>query len=102
MAKNNPTAGGPDFVELLKKTLEGKVAGFCRPPATGGTQISLRIREDRLMLLDKLSERSGWNRTQVIDALIDMGLFVLFDRLSSSVAEEIIESSVEAIIKSRQ
>lgn len=101
MAKNNLMAGGPDFVELLKNVLEGRVAGFGRPPATGGTQISFRLGEDRLMLLDKLSERSGWNRTQVIDALIDSGLFALFDRLSSSAAEEIRDSSVEAIVKSR-
>lgn len=100
MAKNNPMSGGPDFVELLKNALEGKVDGFVRPPATGGLQISLRFREDRLILLNQLSERSGWNRTQVVDALIDKGLFALFERLPSGLADEIIQNTVEAIFKS--
>lgn len=93
---------GPDFVELLKNALEGRVAGFARPPATGGTQVSLRFREDRLMLFDILAERSGWNRTQVIDALIDKGLFMLFERLTTSASDEIIESQIKAVMKSRR
>lgn len=101
MAKNNPMAGGPKFVGLLKHALEGRVAGFARPPATGGTQVSLRLREDRLMLLDILSERSGWNRTQVIDALIDQGLFELFELLTTSASDEIIESQVKAVMTAR-
>ncbi len=102
MAKNNPMVGGPDFIELLKNALEGRVAGFARPPATGGTQVSLRFREDRLMLLDILAEHSNWNRTQVIDALIDKGLHVLFEQLTTSAAEEVMESHVKAVMKSRR
>jgi hypothetical protein len=99
VARNNPMAGGPDFIELLKNALEGRVAGFARPPATGGTQVSFRFREDRLTLLDTLVERSGWNRTQVIDALIDKGLFVLFERLTTSASDEVMESHVKAVMK---
>lgn len=101
MAKNNPMAGGPDFIELLKNALEGRVAGFARPPATGGTQVSLRFREDRLLLLDTLAERGGWNRTQVIDALIDKGLYVLFDLLTAGAAEEIMDSHTKVLMKLR-
>ena len=99
MAKNNPMAGGPDFIELLKNALEGRVAGFVRPPATGGTQVSVRFREDRLMLLDTLAERSGWNRTQIIDVLIDKGIYVLFERLTTGAAGEVMESHEKAVMK---
>lgn len=102
MAKHNPTAGGPDFVELLKRALEGKSAGLVKPPATGGVQVSFRLEEGRLAMLDILSKRSGWNRTQVIDALIEHGLFELFERLPNSLSSEIIDETVKSVVRSRQ
>lgn len=95
-------AGGPDFVEILKHAIQGQDSGFVKPPLTGGTQISIRFREDRLFLFDELSRRSGWNRTQVIDALIEKGLLILFGSLDADVSKKIIESCVEANMKSRQ
>ena len=95
-------AGGPDFVEILRNALDpAKNASYIRPPFTGGTQVSLRIAQDRLALLERLSERSGWNRNQVIDALVDKGLYVLFDRLSDATADEILDEHVAKLMASR-
>lgn len=101
MAANNPMAG-PDFVEALRNVLEERAPSFTRPPSTGGTQVSLRFREDRLALLDRLSEYSGWNRNQIVDALTDKGLFVLFVRLSDDVADEIMGSHAKTLLKLRR
>ena len=101
MAKNNPLAGGPDFVEILCAALEQQTSTYSRPPSTGGTQISFRLREDRLALLDRLAERSGWNRNQVVDALVDKGLFALFSRLSNLTADEIMEDHVTQFMNTR-
>ncbi len=95
-------AGGPDFVEMLRNALEERATTITRPPATGGTQVSLRFREDRLALLDQLAQRSGWNRNQIVDALTDKGLFVLFERLSNAVADDVMESHVKALLKLRR
>src|SRR5437773_12065190 len=84
VARNNPLEGGPDFVQALCNALEQRLNAFARPRSTGGTQVSMRFREDRLAILDALTERSGWNRNQVVDALSDAGLLLLFGRLSDS------------------
>ena len=89
------------ILELLKRALEDNSAGMARPPATGGVPISFRLEEDRLAMLDILSKRSGWNRTQVIVALIEYGLFELFEALPDSLSSEIIDETVESVIGPR-
>lgn len=53
-------------------------------------------------MLDILSKRSGWNRTQVIDALIDSGLIELFGQLPDSLSSEIVDATVESVVRSKQ
>lgn len=90
MATDNPMASGPNFVEFLCWALERWPNSFApKSPSTGGAQISLRLRNDRLVLIDVLSAKSGWNRNQVIDALIDGSLFQLFEKLSDTTSEAI-------------
>jgi hypothetical protein len=102
MASANPLAGGPDFVEILRNALEPvRHSTYIRPPFTGGNQVSVRLAQDRVALLDRLSERSGWNRNQIIDALIDKGLFVLFGALSDSTADEIMNEHAGKLMASR-
>jgi hypothetical protein len=89
MALNNPWAGGPDYVVALGNAIDKVPNAYARPPASGGTQISLRIAEDRLAVLDELCVKSKWNRNQVVNALIDKGLFLVFHQLSSAKVDEI-------------
>lgn len=103
MAIDNPMVGGPDFVRSLCAAIEQQPNAFLpRAPATGGTQISLRLREDRLNLIDTLSERSGWNRNQIIDALIDGSLFQLFAQLSDATAAKIRSKHVAKVLEPRR
>jgi hypothetical protein len=102
MARNNPFEGGPDFVQSLCNALERKESTFTRPPSSGGTQVSIRFREDRLAILNSISERSGWNRNQVVDALTDVGLLLLFTKLSDTTEKKIREDLAADILKSRQ
>ncbi len=62
----------------------------------------MRFREDRLAMFDALSEQSGWNRNQVVDALADAGLLLLFSKLSNSTANMIKDELVAKILKSRR
>lgn len=102
MANLNPMAGGPDFVEILRNALEPvKNATYIRPPFTGGNQVSVRLAQDRIALLDRLSDRSGWNRNQIIDALIDKGLLILFNTLSDATADEIMDAHARNLMNSR-
>lgn len=96
MIKKNAAVGGPAFVELLAQALDRRAQVSTRPPSTGGTQVSLRFAQDRLGLLDKLATRSGWNRNQIVEALVDTGLVQLFDRLSEATANAIIDELVRA------
>jgi hypothetical protein len=102
MASSNPFSGGPDFVEILRNALEPvNISTYIRPPFTGGSQVSMRLPPDRVALLDRLCERSGWNRNQVIDALIDKGLIELFGALSETTADEIMSEHAAKLMASR-
>lgn len=101
MAKHNPMAGGPAYVEILKRAIQKEDSGFVKPPSTGGTQISLRFSEHRLFLFEELSRRSGWTRTQVIEALIDHGLLALFTLLDENVSDEIIKCVATSVMENR-
>lgn len=98
MASQNPIAGGPDFVVVLRNALEKTPGTYSSPPPTGGTQISVRFADDRLGILDAVCEQSGWNRNQLINAFVDRGLFELFHYLSNEAVEGIIERAAERVI----
>jgi hypothetical protein len=98
MASQNPIAGGPDFVVVLRNALEKTQGGYVTPPPTGGTQISSRFADDRLAILDAVCEHSGWNRNQVINAFVDRGLFELFSYVGDDVVEKIMTHAAERVI----
>lgn len=98
MASQNPIAGSPDFVVVLRNALEKTPGGYCTPPPTGGTQISSRFADDRLAILDAVCEHSGWNRNQVINAFVDRGLFELFSYIGDEVVEKIMAHAAERVI----
>ena len=100
MATNNPFLGGPDYPRWLAAGIDKKQALFCpAPPASGGQQISIRLRPERLILLDVLSARSEWSRNQVIDGLLEAALAQLFHYLSDAAAEEVIDDTSKKVLE---
>jgi hypothetical protein len=95
MARNNPFAG-VSFGTMLAKAIEGSATISTQPPSSGGTQVSLRFNEDRLALLDTLSARTGWNRNQIVSALVDSGLFSVFEQLRNATVEDVMTAFVNA------
>jgi hypothetical protein len=95
---NNPIAGGPNFIEVLRNALEKVPNAYTKPPPTGGTQISVRFGDDRLAILDGIEKHSGWNRSQIINALVDRGLYELFSRVSDQVVEVIMASAADRVV----
>jgi hypothetical protein len=90
MALHNPFAGGPDFVAALRNALDGIPNTYVRPPPAGGEQISTRFPESRMALvkaLEKHCEQAGWNRSQIINALFERGLFELLNLLHDNTVE---------------
>lgn len=97
MAHTNPLAGGPDYVRSLCNAIHAAEGTYKQPPATGGGATSLRFPRDRAALLDALASASGWNRNQVVNALVDKGLFVLFSELGEKRAVELVEKVSNSI-----
>jgi hypothetical protein len=94
MAKHNPFAGGPDYAVILKGALEQqRKALYARPPSTGGTQFSIRLRPGRLAVINQIATQTGWNRNQVIDALLEVGLVALFGALADKVADAVMTAA---------
>ncbi len=98
MAFNNPISGGPDLISALRNALEKTPNVYAKPPLTGGTQISSRFADDRLAILDAICEQSGWNRNQVINALVDRGLLVLFQQISDVAVDAIMDHAADKIM----
>ena len=95
MAKANPFAGGQDYVRVLSRCLGAKAPLLTQPPSTGGTQFSIRLRPGRLAIINQISDHTGWNRNQVIDALLEVALVGLFDALSTKAAEGLLTGAAD-------
>jgi hypothetical protein len=65
--------------------------GIRNPPRTTGTQISSRLDENILNHVDVIVEQSGWNRTEVLYALVQRGLFDFYFFADDETVEKIIE-----------
>jgi hypothetical protein len=89
----NPMAG-PAYVVALQNALEKRVNEYRTPPRTGGIQISTRFDEFVLNHVDAIVEESGWNRAEVLYALVQRGLFDLYAFLAPEVTETIIHKIV--------
>lgn len=96
MALNNPFAG-PDFLTSLCIAIEKNKVAFMQPPKTGGAVTSLRFPEHLLAYFDAIGAASGWNRNQVIYALLNKGLYDMFNKLESNHAEKIINEVIRQV-----
>jgi hypothetical protein len=89
----NPMAG-PAYVIALRNELEGRTEEYVTPPRTGGTQISTRFDEFIVNHVDAIVEKCGWNRAEVLYALVQRGLFDLYEFVSPKVVDEIVRKIV--------
>ncbi len=91
----NPFSG-PNYIVALRNAVERHIRPneYMEAPKTGGTQISLRLPENVLNHIEILVEKSEWNRAEILQTLIERGLFDLYSGLNGSTVEEIIESVV--------
>src|SRR5579863_10251911 len=95
MARSNPMSG-PAYVIALRNTLEAskRPTEYKTPPRTGGTQISTRLDEFLLNHVDAIVEECGWNREEVLYALVQRGLFDLYEFVSPEIVEKIVQKIV--------
>lgn len=87
--RTNPMAG-PAYVIALRNALERRKAEYATPPRTGGAQVSTRFDESVLNHVDAIVEECGWNRAEVLYALVQRGLFDLYEFVSPEVVERIV------------
>lgn len=92
----NPFAG-PAYIMNLCNTLEPhlKPTELRNPPRTGGSQISIRLDDHVLNHVDVIVEKSGWNRAEVLYALVQRGIFDLYYFAQG----ETVDAIVEAVIR---
>jgi hypothetical protein len=82
---------GPAFVIALRNALERRPdPEYKTPPRTGGTQISIRLDEFVYNHVEAIVARSGWNRAEVLHALIQRGLFDLYEFCTPEVVNAIV------------
>jgi hypothetical protein len=89
----NPMAG-PAYVVALRNSLEKRTTEYTTPPRTGGTQISTRLDDFVLKHVDAIVEECGWNRAEVLYALVQRGLFDLYEFVSPEIVERIVQKIV--------
>ncbi len=92
----NPMAG-PAYVIALRNALERRKTEYTTPPRTGGTQVSTRFDEFVLNHVDAIVEECKWNRAEVLYALVQRGLFDLYEFVSPDVVDRIVERIVGKI-----
>ena len=89
----NPMAG-PAYVIALRNALEKRKTEYTTPPRTGGTQISTRLDEFVFNHIEAIVEECNWNRAEVLYALIQRGLFDLYEFVSPEVIDRIVHKIV--------
>jgi hypothetical protein len=93
-------AGGPDYVAVLRNALENAPGAYAHPPSSGGDQISIRFPDSTAAIIEAIAahcRQPDWNRNQVINALVDRGLFDLFCVLGDATMEEIMKAVASRI-----
>lgn len=89
----NPMAG-PAYVIALRNALEDRKTEYTTPPRTGGTQISTRLDDFVFNHVEAIVEECGWNRAEVLYALIQRGLFDLYEFVSPEIVNKIVHNIV--------
>jgi hypothetical protein len=83
---------GPAYVIALRNALEQRPASeYQSPPRTGGTQVSIRLDEFIFNHVEAVTARAGWNRAEALHALIQRGLFDLYEFCAPEVVEELVK-----------
>jgi hypothetical protein len=85
---------GPAYVIALRNALENRITEYTTPPRTGGTQISTRLDEFVFNHVEAIVEECGWNRAEVLYALIQRGLFDLYEFVSPEIVERIVRKII--------
>jgi hypothetical protein len=89
----NPFSG-PAYWVTLKNSLE-RNGESTRRPRTGGEQISLRLDDHPLNHINAIAGYAGWNRSEVLTAIIECGLFRLYEHLNEDTQNNLIQKIVE-------
>jgi hypothetical protein len=92
MSRPNPMSG-PAYVIALRNAIEQRPASEYRsPPRTGGTQVSIRLDEFVFNHVEAIVAKSGWNRAEVLNALIQRGLFDLYEFCNPKAVDSLVEA----------
>lgn len=91
--RENPFSG-PAYWVTLKNSLENNGKSTARPKA-GGDPISMRIDTHPLNHINAIAELAGWNRSEVLTAIIDCGLFVLYQNMDENIQNELVQNVME-------
>lgn len=96
---DNPFAGPAHHVALSNAIERDRrpPGTYTRPPPTGGEQISVRLSERLTKHLEVLSGASSWTRVQVLTALLERGMFDLYDLLSDDTGARLMENFVDQL-----
>ena len=83
---------GPAHVIALRNAIEKRpVSEYQTPPRSSGTQVSTRLDEFLFNHVEAITARSGWNRAEVLYALVQRGLFDLYEFSNSSVVDILVQ-----------
>jgi hypothetical protein len=104
MLRTNPMAGGPAYIIALRNALESasRPGQYNQPPKQrGGPQLSVRFDDFQFNHIDAIAEKTGWNRSEVINALLHRGLFDLYEYSDPSTVEAVVHRVVEKLLPSQ-
>jgi hypothetical protein len=98
MTRPNPMSG-PAYIMALVNALEKskRPLAYNNPPRSGGTQVSIRLDDFVYNHVDAIVDKSGWNRAEVLNALIHRGLFDLYAYAQSDTVDEIVQAVVDKV-----
>ena len=83
---------GPAYVIALRNALEKRLSSeYQEAPRTGGTQVSIRLDEFIFNHVEAITAKSRWNRAEVLNALIQRGLFDLYEFCTPEVVDAIVQ-----------
>jgi hypothetical protein len=94
MLRSNPMSG-PAYIISLRNALERRPPSeYQSPPRTGGTQVSIRLDEFIFNHIEAVTKQSGWNRAEVLHALIQRGLFDLYEFCKPEIVDNLVQDVV--------
>jgi hypothetical protein len=82
---------GPAYVIALRNALERdkRPTEYNQPPKGGGVQISMRLDEFVYNHVEAIADKARWNRAEILNSLIQRGLFDLYEFSHSETVERL-------------